>query len=311
VEGIWYLIKDSNQRYLSAIKQLRLGLLLPAMRTLLTERKKVSWSYLVLIWMSQRSWFQKNKQVVWHFFVAWLSLINPESRDWYQYLKHRDGRSTFILSLLSTGLLHDAATMVDIGCGKGNFLAKVNQISGVKKRIGIDISFSLLLLARWFEVDESVRLIACDIETGSPLPPKCADLITINDAFMYVKNKSTVVRQLVDNLTQTGVLAIVHVHIKHTHNLGQGFGVSFKEIKHYAAGWALALAFDQQLLKTMLLNGRVRFKAWSNRADQARSCSFIISRNAIPHQWKLPHRAQQLIHQTKIDYTEDEDLRPN
>jgi SAM-dependent methyltransferase len=310
LENIAFLKKNTPALlHRQAVALLRKRKVRQATILLFEERKKVKLVYTLLHIFNSLP--LTKSYVTYPYFLRLLKFMNPESRDWITYLQHRDRRATFMLSLSTLAMLKRNTVLVDIGCGTGQFLAQAVKHVHLRLALGVDVSFSLLYLARLFSVPSSVALICADVEPGLPFKNKVLHQIAVNDAFMYFKNKIGFITEAARTLKADGIFLLTHVHRKNAHNLGQGMGINLTDVSTYQTVMNTYVNSDTQLFtEAMRKNTLTYFKVKFLKYKKDASYSLLLSKaNKQKLSAKLPLTIKKHITQTTIDYTEDEHLQ--
>lgn len=314
VEGIIYLKKDGAQTNQQAVAHLRHNQWQEAFSCLIAERKKIKWLYLLLYRIPAHSFLGQRltlnrllKMMYW--------LVDAGSRAWYRYLTTRQNRVTFLMTLAPLALAPSPHTLVDAGCGLGYFLRYADQWTRPRHLVGLDIAFSFLYLARRFVVPSRTYLLCCDQEAGLPFTDHSVSHYYINDAFVVIKTKRQVLQELTRVVSPQGLAIITHVHNHQVQNLGQEYGVTLAEMKHYVPRGTLLATTDTELWRGAVRNHKVRYVPMAQvlkkrLASPPPAFSFVwSSQRQITVDRPTLSEWKQLLATTPIDYSEDEHLR--
>ncbi len=305
LHGILYLKKDPTRLNQQVISELRHGNGLKAVRRLIEDRRWIRWTYILL----EIPLIRKISSYL--SFLSLLSVLSPGQKPWYTYLRNRNRRATYMLSLLTLSSMKKTDVLVDVGCGTGNFLAKASELH-IRSLIGIDTSFNLLYLARNFVVKPSVLLICCDVNLGLPFNSSSLTAITCNDCFMYFVKKKYVVEEITRVLTTSGRGFLTHVHNRNVENLGQGYAITPKEMMAISGKLHMLLTADTQLYASTV-SGKITYQLSVSAEQQRTSPSFSYllhkGRERSVNETKVRKEILDHIRNVAVDFTEDEALK--
>lgn len=245
VEGILYLKRDGFKNKIS-VSFLRERDFSKALSVLFEERRRAKVPYFFLLTL-----FQKSFTLPFPFFMVLLQGFIPESRLWFQHMLNRYKRPTFFLSLTSLSYFQKGSVIVDIGCSVNWFFSSFFKKWQKNTFIGVDFSWSALFLARKYFVNSKVDLICADINLGIPLKNAVADSITVNDTFMYIQKKKMIIQEFLRVGKKNIQVFLSHVHNEGAENVGQGYGLSPKEVKTYLPLFQVWATSDKKLFQSL------------------------------------------------------------
>ncbi|MDQ3008354.1 MAG: class I SAM-dependent methyltransferase [bacterium] len=310
VLGILYLKKDAgsllNHQAIVLLKNKRFD---QAELLLLQERKKVKFAFRVMYWLKRVTFLAKV--INFEGFLSVLKVVDAGSTPWLTYLQNRYSRPTFWLSLATLSLAKKDTFLIDIACGTGDFLVYAASTLRMRTCIGVDHSFSLLLLARTFKSTKNISFICADVEHGLPFYDDSAQLITVNDAFMYIHRKQLLINESWRVLSKSGRLLLTHVHHKEGNNLGQGYAITLPEMQSYRGTFTVYGATDTALFKTFSAKQQLEYEP-IQRLRPAKiddSYSFLLTKNAFPLPLVVLQKIATDFNKITIDYTEEQRLK--
>jgi SAM-dependent methyltransferase len=104
-----------------------------------------------------------------------------------------------------TAALVDGATVVDIGCYHGGFVAHVAGRTGVDRAIGVDYDANHIAIARMLHPElEFLESSAYDI----PLPDGSADCVTFQEIIEHLQGPAEALREINRILRPSGTLIV-------------------------------------------------------------------------------------------------------
>ncbi len=103
--------------------------------------------------------------------------------------------------------LRDGATVVDIGCGTGNYVIALSLEIPDRVYQGVDLSEGMLAVAR--SRSDAVRFARADAETALPYPEGSCDLAYVVDVLHHVADPATFFRAAARVLPANGRLIVV------------------------------------------------------------------------------------------------------
>ena len=126
--------------------------------------------------------------------------------DWSakQYLKFADERTRAARDLLAQVRLDNPRLIYDLGCGPGNSTELLVTAYPDAEIVGVDSSPNMLATARASLAD--LRFVEGDLSVWRP--DRRADLLFANAIFQWVPNHLSVLRDLADDLSVGGALAV-------------------------------------------------------------------------------------------------------
>lgn len=308
IDGILYLKKTQDQKNHRSIALLNRSKVKQAKLSLLEERRLFRAIFNGIEHLSfKQKWLQKKgfNTLMWVF-----KTLQPESKDWFTYLTHREKRAIFTTALLSLAFAKKQGVYVDLGCGTGQFLRFAYNNFKNNMWIGIDHSYSLLYLARKFIVPEEALLICTDLNIGVPLKKNSIDTAYINDTFMSIHKKKQLLHQVRKILKKDGNAWFNHIHNRGFDNLGQTYAVSSEEVKEMLHPKSAVFITDKKLFKIARTKKFMDIKSSSQKElKKAQSYSFYFKKGKLTRRIKIPKAVRQYLQQINIDFTEDEYLK--
>jgi SAM-dependent methyltransferase/uncharacterized protein YbaR (Trm112 family) len=269
---------------------------------LLEERKKTKIPYYIFLFYLTYGYL-----IPFNYLTTIFGFFTPESNSWFEYMSKRIKRPTFFLSLFSINYFKKKSTIVDVGCSAGWFLSYINSLK--YNLIGIDSSWSALLLAKKYFLKNNVDLICLDVQFGFPLKNKIVDFFTFNDSFMYIKNKKFILSECVRTGKKRQITFLNHVHNSGANNMGQGYGFSAREVRSFLKDFNIWFTDDKNLFVSLTNNlvssYKMVFKNFSYSVDDHSSSYIFTSKNYVFKNKKPGKKLLSIAKNTIFDYKED------
>lgn len=299
IERIVYLKKFPDNRHRRAITFLSRGYKKAALLTLLDSRRVANILALSVPFLPVR------------IMARILERIFPAKKAWWRYVGTRESRATHLISLVPLGAVHTGDTVVDIGCGSGEFLQKASGWTKAHTLIGVDTSFFSLFIARRTIVPNSVFLICADVRSGIPLMDRSAHLCFLNDVYMYIDQQHGL-SELHRILRTSGEAFLGHVHSNTGGNVAQGKGVNPTTLNIQARGmFTTGFLPDNMFIGYLTTRRNVVYRTKLLRQYTDRSFSYrLLPLDKQPHSFLPPKHLVTFVKEISIDYTEDEHLKP-
>lgn len=306
VEGIVYLKKSAppvlkNQHAVTLMYE---GKFSEVVGILFDEHRRAKIPYTLL-----RSGLFHPKTLIG--FLRLLRLFIPESRAWWTHLMERERRPTFVLALSNLSDAPQGNVILDVGCSVGWFLKYALAHAPGNTYVGVETSFSALFLARQFLLKKNATLICADADLGLPFRTGSIDRVFANDTFMYFTRKRFFLTETQRIGTKKSLVFLSHVHSARRENMGQGYGLTARELDGYAQEFSLRVASDETLFAALQTGQPLPYKKLSERKSVLRSpsCSLIISRSAKFPVLTPPPWLRRFVRATDFHFVEDPQLR--
>lgn len=305
--GILYIKKAldcANQEACKLISQERY---IEASARLMETRKIPRYIYKLLVL------YQLNTGKIPFGFKTTLKLLlwtGGIKKPWYDYLIGRPDRISFRMSLSTLSAISDRDTVCDIGCGVAYFLNTMHQISPARISIGMDISFTLLLLSRLF-IPKNNFYICADLGHGTPFKPGTLDIVYLNDIYMNIFNKKRAFGDLATVLKDNGRLFINHIHNRGQNNLGQCYAASPVEVADDSRPFNILTITDTDMWKQIKNLKRITYSAIKQPGKYHDTKAYFVyaaKKSLRSINFNLSAELQTHILKKGIVYTEDEHL---
>lgn len=232
VDGVLYLKKDA--RASSAKRAIALGDRYAAYMALAGGPRRITVPLYLLTRYAMRRMGKGARPGAWLSLervvrlLAWLGY----DRNWALYLIGRTRNPTFLISSFVTSFIRDThAAVVDLGCGTGQLLRMIRVSFPSAVLIGIDRSFTTLLLARCFSVQSDIVLVCADLERGVPIRSGRARYVLVNDTLHDIRAYRPLIREIRRILVRNGVLIGAHI-VNAGQSLEHGQGISHRRVAH-------------------------------------------------------------------------------
>jgi ubiquinone/menaquinone biosynthesis C-methylase UbiE len=140
----------------------------------------------------------------------------------YHYFAFRFAHPRYLAALAFTNLLHQPGRpLLDLACGCGHLLHHLAPRAAGQSAIGVDTSFLGLYMAKHW-IAPAAEYVCCTADTALPFPDGTFAAVFCSDAFQYVVNKATCMREL-RRLTQPAgfmvLNALPNARLQDTHAL--------------------------------------------------------------------------------------------
>ena len=96
------------------------------------------------------------------------------------------------------------------------------------------------------------NLICADTDLGLPFMRGSVDRLFVNDVFMYLKRKQYLLQEAERVGKQTSLTFLTHIHNAGVESVGQGYGLTDRELKTYASShWLLGVS-DRKFFESLI-----------------------------------------------------------
>ena len=145
-------------------------------------------------------------------------LSNKEN---YNYFAFRFGQPRHLVALSFASVIRQPQKMIlDFCCGQGHITRSLVHQANDRRVIGVDHTFWGLYVAKRWVAPEG-EYICCSADNSFPFADKVFSAVFCSDAFMYVENKRSCVREL-NRITEEGVIILTGVRNKLIRNPYEG-----------------------------------------------------------------------------------------
>ena len=119
--------------------------------------------------------------------------------------------------------------VLDLGCSRGEMIARVREQCPPAHFVGVDVSAPMLRAARErFAGDPNVEIAQCDLRQEYPsVPPACVTLSVLTLQFIPIEYRQSMVKQIYEHTTPGGCLILVEKV------LGQSAGLNDMMVARY------------------------------------------------------------------------------
>lgn len=308
IKNVVYLKKHDNGKHVLCCRLIGDGRYWQACRLLFDEPFVLRQCFYVVDFLLNILPFVKPKTDT---IFKLVSYLYPSRAGWYRYLGERTGRITYALSLATISQIRNRQTVVDAGCGLGQFLKTATVLMPTANYIGIDMSFSLLCFARRLVVPGNLILVCADLNDGIPLAGESVDRMYFNDSFMYVKQHNKLINEIIRSLCKSGMAFFNHVHDRYAENAGQGFGVTPQDMIGYAGKTLLLYASDTEMAGNIFNKNHIVYHrpAGNEYEPVFRSYSYLLTKLRLnKYEFKLKKQLLPLIRINTDSDPEDPEL---
>lgn len=181
---------------------------------LLWKSKKTFLTVIFLSWVVKKIFStlpikhrQKLNDKLFILSITILSLTKNYRTNFARYLIERDCTSSQLIAKKIAKQLNADGIIADIGCGAGQLFPFIKS----KKKIGIDLSLTNLILASLFFTQPTDLLICSDIRKKFPLKANSIESIIMVETLQYVKPR-TCIQEISRITSNSGNVQIIHHH---------------------------------------------------------------------------------------------------
>lgn len=174
-----------------------------------------------------------------------------------QYEKFKDQRAQPLLDLISMLKPVDSPSVIDLGCGTGEWTVELHKQTQAKHTLGIDSSTEMMNKAKTFAIPEKLEFKLGDIQTWQP--DQKYDIIFSNAALQWCTDHQNLLARFKEALKSNGQMAhqIPYNQAAFTHELAgimsheRGWEKEYPTLTPEAYSRILfALGFSEQVVTT-------------------------------------------------------------
>lgn len=183
--------------------------------------------------------------------------MNKDTWNTNQYEKFKDQRAQPLLDLISMLKPSKAPSVIDLGCGTGEWTLELHKQVKAKHTLGIDSSLEMMTKAKTFAIPGQLDFKLGDIQTWDPTQKY--DIIFSNAALQWCSDHQQLLARFKEALTTNGQMAhqIPYNQAAFTHELAgimseeRGWEKDYPTLTPEAYSRILfALGFSEQVVTT-------------------------------------------------------------